>query len=511
MIHQDVTLPKRSGDQERRRSATEREELDERRRALVGSYRFTMIAWPSYFLLDLYVVYVIAPPKATVAWFAAWRILGFAALLAGYLTLLAKRERIKRLGLLELWEFVSMAALIAVMALRYGGLNSRYVHGISLVVLVQAGTMASRWQRGLRHSLATALTYPLVMSAAAPFDPDIARAWRDIGSVALFAFDYIFVLSTAILGSIAGHMVWAAHRQVFQARKLGRYRLKMRIGEGGMGEVWMAFDEALNRDVAVKILTARAGDTLALKRFEREARATTQLHDPHTIRVFDYGASDDGLHYLAMELLSGANLAFLVGSFGAMPPARVIHFARQACSSLSEAHQAGIVHRDIKPENLFVTRIGDEYDFMKVLDFGVVKITNAQQELTLTNTGAMIGTPLYMPPEVFVGGDVGPRSDIYSLGAVMYFLLTGVPPFAPDHPRGLLYAHTREEPVPPSQRGRQPAPPELEALILRCLAKEPAARFASAAELDAALVACPVRPWTNADALPLWRALLPAG
>jgi len=510
-INEQPTQRPRRAQHHRASSVADREDVEEQRRALLNSFRFTLIAWPSYFLLDLYVVYVISPPRATVVWFVIWRLLGIASLLAGYLLVPSGDSTRLRLTALEAWEFGSMSALIAVMALRYGGLDSGYVHGISLVVLVQAGTMASHWTRGFRHSLATALAYPAVMGLAAPFEPEIAHAWRDPTTVALFAFDYLFVLSTAILGSIAGHLVWAAHRQVFQARKLGRYRLKARIGEGGMGQVWMAFDERQNRDVAVKILMAARGDTMALKRFEREALIATRLRDPHTIRVFDFGASNDGVHYLAMELLTGANLAFLVHAFGPMPPARVVHFARQACSSLREAHQSGIVHRDIKPENLFVTRVGDEYDFLKVLDFGLVKLISARTDLTLTNTGGLIGTPLYMPPEVFVGGQVDVRSDIYSLGAALYFLVTGRPPFASDYPGGLMLAHTRAEPPPPSQVAKQPLPKELELLILRCLAKDAAARYASIAELDEALAACHVSEWTNADALPLWRALLPQG
>jgi len=174
-----------------------------------------------------------------------------------------------------------------------------------------------------------------------------------------------------MMGTIASHVVWSARRQVYEARKLGRYRLKVRIGAGGMGEVWMAWDDSRREDIALKVLAASASEQAgAVARFEREARIAASLRSPHTVRVLDYGASDDGVRYLAMELLDGANLADLVASKGPMPPARAVHFVRQACHSLAEAHASGIVHRDVKPENLFVTTRDGARDVLKVVDFG---------------------------------------------------------------------------------------------------------------------------------------------
>jgi serine/threonine-protein kinase len=302
----------------------------------------------------------------------------------------------------------------------------------------------------------------------------------------LFAQDYLFVLTTALLGAAASHLVWAARKQVFEARKLGRYRLKMRIGVGGSGEVWLATDDQQKRDVAVKILDREAAQRPGARaRFEREARAAMRLHDPHTIRVFDYGASDDGVCFIAMELLDGADLATLVKLHGPMPPDRVVHFARQACASLAEAHESGILHRDVKPENLFATRRGDEVDVLTLLDFGLAKVARPEDDATLTQGGFMGGTPLYMAPEVCTGAEADARSDLYSLGGVLYFLATGRPPFLGESVAAVMNKHIHELPRPPSEVA--PVPAELEKVIMRCLAKRPDDRFASARALDAAL------------------------
>jgi serine/threonine-protein kinase len=216
---------------------------------------------------------------------------------------------------------------------------------------------------------------------------------------------------------------------------------------------------------------------------------TSSLHDPHTIRVFDYGASDDGVAYIAMELLHGEDLGSLVAREGPLDPARCARLGRQVCASLAEAHARGIVHRDVKPENLFVTRAADGTELLKVLDFGIAKVSDASLDATLTQGGWVGGTPAYMAPEVCEGGVADPRSDLYSLGAVLYFMLTGAPPFADASPSGVMVAHVRQEVVPPSRRAPHPVPPPLEAAILRCLAKRPQDRHADARELDESLAA----------------------
>jgi serine/threonine-protein kinase len=256
-----------------------------------------------------------------------------------------------------------------------------------------------------------------------------------------------------------------------------------------MSEVWLAWDEGLKRDVALKILDRNAsGNSVAIARFEREAMAASSLQSPHTIRVFDFGASDDGVWFIAMEHLEGVDLMSLVEDIGPMPPERAVRLARQACAALSEAHDAGVVHRDIKPGNLFVCRLGDDPDFLKVLDFGIASIDGATADagasVDVTRTGWVHGTPAYMSPEVCSGGRADARSDIYSLGAVLYFLVTGRPPFAAQSASAVMLAHVNETPEAPS--AHIPLPAQLDRVILRCLAKDPAARYASArALLDA--------------------------
>ena len=194
-----------------------------------------------------------------------------------------------------------------------------------------------------------------------------------------------------------------------------------------------------------------SSDARAIARFEREALAASGLQSPHTIRVFDFGASDDGVWFMAMEHLEGVDLASLVDEVGPLPPARVVRFARQACAALAEAHDAGIVHRDVKPDNLFVCRMGDEPDFLKVLDFGIARIEGADEDVNVTRAGWVHGTPAYMSPEVCNGARAAARSDVYSLGAVMYYLLTGTPPFTAATAAAVMVAHVNDAPDLPSR------------------------------------------------------------
>ena len=247
-----------------------------------------------------------------------------------------------------------------------------------------------------------------------------------------------------------------------------------------------------------------SGQATAIARFEREAMAASGLQSPHTIRVFDFGASDDGVWFMAMERLEGVDLATLVDEVGALPPGRAMRFARQACLALAEAHDAGIVHRDVKPDNLFVCRMGDEADFLKVLDFGIAKIEGAEEDATVTRAGWVHGTPAYMSPEVCNGQRADARSDVYSLGAVLYFLLTGTPPFTAPTAAAVMVAHVNDAPDRPSSR--VPVPSDVERVVLRALEKEPEARFQSAREMDAALAACgDAAGWTRENAAAFWK------
>jgi serine/threonine-protein kinase len=280
---------------------------------------------------------------------------------------------------------------------------------------------------------------------------------------------------------------------VFETRLLGRYRLRRRIGGGGMGEVWAAFHPGLRRDVALKILTGtRAHDEIAISRFEREVRATAELSHPNIVRVFDYGVTEDGLRYYAMELLDGEDLRSLIRRNGALAPEGAIRLIAQAARALAEAHRRGIVHRDIKPANLFVTSPSSGEMFVKILDFGIAKLLGESVDETLTQTGAFVGTPAYTSPEVAAGGEADPRSDIYSLGAVFYYLLTAQPPFPGSDVRNLLRAQIEQMPVAPSAVCHTPIPADIDNLVMKCLNKDPALRFPSAVELADALARLPL-------------------
>jgi eukaryotic-like serine/threonine-protein kinase len=287
-------------------------------------------------------------------------------------------------------------------------------------------------------------------------------------------------------------------QQVSRARELGSYRLGELLGRGGMGEVYLATHRMLARPAAIKLISpeALAGQDrtkaqLATARFRREADAAARLKSPHTVQLYDFGVTEDGRLYLVMELLEGADLDTIVRRDGPMAAERVIHILRQVCESLDEAHEAGLVHRDIKPANIHVGRVGREPDFVKVLDFGLVKPIergNGDDSLA-TMAGMTLGTPAYMAPEMIQSETIDGRADLYSLGCVAYFLLTGQLVFQGDTAIQTMFMHIQQPPVPPSQRTDNPIPPALEEIILACLAKQPSDRPQSAADLAADLTA----------------------
>ena len=292
-----------------------------------------------------------------------------------------------------------------------------------------------------------------------------------------------------------------------EARTLGQYTLEEKIGSGGMGSVYRARHAHLRRPTAVKLMDPDRVNTMGLARFEREAQATGLLTHPNTIIVYDYGATAEGLFYYAMEYLEGINLSQLVDRFGAQPEARVVSIMSQACGSLAEAHDAGLIHRDIKPANLFLTCRGGIFDFVKVLDFGLVKSTSEAADAAMTAPDAMPGTPSYLSPEAIARvGPIDHRADLYALGAVGYFLLTGTPVFDGRGAGELLRKHAKAEPDSPSQRLGRLVTPALEAILLRCLAKRPEARPTGARELREALAACEgLGLWTQVEAEAWWR------
>jgi serine/threonine-protein kinase len=321
---------------------------------------------------------------------------------------------------------------------------------------------------------------------------------RPIDSVTGFAIYYLTSnYLCATFAFVIARIVYRFNLRLKQLRDIGSYELIEPIGEGGMGEVWRATHKLLARPAAIKLIrpdvlgASQRTRAAILQRFKREARDTAALGSTHTINVYDFGVTEEGDFYYVMELLEGISLDRYVKTFGPMEPARVVYLLRQVCHSLGEAHARGLVHRDIKPANIFMCRLGPDDDFVKVLDFGLVKHSEPAKTVTqLTLEGVTAGTPAYMPPEIALGRPgVDGRADLYALGCVAYFLLTGQPVFAGDSPMAIALAHVHETPLPPSVRSEFEIPDGMDALILDCLAKDPAKRPPSAAVLDERLAA----------------------
>ena len=322
-------------------------------------------------------------------------------------------------------------------------------------------------------------------------------------------------LLLVVAAGVISHVVTQLGRQVTKAREMGSYRLGDLLGSGGMGEVYRATHTMLARPAAIKLIRPEAlgggnGEAaqLAIRRFAREAEAAANLRSPHTVEVYDFGVTADQTLYFVMEMLEGMDLETLVRQHGPLPAGRVIHIMQQVCESLGEAHARGLVHRDIKPANIHIGRIGLRHDFVKVLDFGLVKEVKrpSEEDTLITAKGIALGTPSYMAPELALGEAVDGRADIYALGCVGYYLLTGRLVFEADNAMRVMVKHVEEKPVPPSTRTDRPIPPSLDNAILACLAKEPAARTPSAAALDEALAGAKadVEPWTEAKAAEWW-------
>lgn len=312
---------------------------------------------------------------------------------------------------------------------------------------------------------------------------------------------------------VISHVVARLGHQVTKEREMGSYRLGKLLGRGGMGEVYLATHRMLARPAAIKLLrpemlTAGDGKTaqLAITRFKREAEAAARLRSPHTVELYDFGVTEDRTLYFVMELLDGMDLETLVQQYGPLHPARVIHILRQICESLEEAHASGMIHRDIKPANIHLGRLGLEYDFTKVLDFGLVKsVAGGTSEHSLaTAAGLTPGTPAYMAPEMGDEDKVDGRADLYSLGCVGYYLLTGALVFEAASALQMYARHLQDVPAPPSTRSKVPLPPGLDQVILACLAKKPEDRPRTAAELARSLAAIKVEPWTQEQARQWW-------
>ena len=357
----------------------------------------------------------------------------------------------------------------------------------------------------LALALAAATTWPVaywINSARFGF---ITESWRQTS---------IWPTMNYLLAGVAylvGRLTYGTVREVQDARNLGSYTLMSQIGEGGMGEVWRASHKLLARPAAIKLVKLDASrQELFAQRFHREANAIAALKSPHTVYLYDFGATQDGRLYYVMELLDGISLQTLVDTFGPQPAPRVVAILKQICRSLEEAHQEKIIHRDLKPSNVMICQVAQARDFVKVLDFGLAKPFGAGAASNLTVQGVTLGTPEYMAPEVGRGSrSVDARADLYALGCIAYVLLTGALVFNDPNPVSVALKHMRTPPVPPSRRTDRPIPPDLERVILACLEKDPDARPRSARGVERLLAACGVPQWNEEDADAWWQLYLP--
>ena len=387
---------------------------------------------------------------------------------------------------------------------------------VGVWTLLYTVVIPTRPRRAVIAALASVSSVPvvigfMVLTARTTFSPDATS----------FFFWIVFpYLLTTIMAYVGARVVYSLGAAVTAAREMGSYRLVERLGEGGMGEVWRAQHRLLARPAAIKLIRgAGSGDKAPsvemIRRFEQEAQVTARLSSPHTVHLFDFGIADDGSFYYVMELLNGLDLETLVRKHGPLPPERVIYLLRQVCHSLAEAAAFGLVHRDIKPANLFACRYGGEWDFVKVLDFGIAKPADHLMEtgaIALTADHALRGTPGYIAPEQVLNGPaVDSRADIYATGCVAYFLLTGQLVFAGDTPMAVVVHHAHTPPVPPSERSELPIPPALDSLVMACLAKKPADRPQSARELSHRLAdVSGLNAWTEERARDWWESHEPA-
>lgn len=328
---------------------------------------------------------------------------------------------------------------------------------------------------------------------------DPVERWGTV--VAVAGWGLIF----AGIGTILTKVLFRLRLRVRKAMRLGQYRLEQKLGEGGMGVVYRASHALLRRPTAIKLLPKHKVGERGIRRFEREVRNTSRLSHPNTVAIYDYGRTPDGIFYYAMELLEGPNLAQAVDMSGPMPAARVVHILSQCAGALAEAHDMGLVHRDVKPENIVLCRRGGVPDVVKVLDFGLVKDLAQEDEVKLSRTDALTGTPLFIAPEAITAPDgLDGRADLYALGAVAWFLLVGQPPFEGASAIEVCAKHMEVAPEPPSSQV-EGVPADLEAIVLKLMEKKPEDRFQHASELEDALRACAdAGAWTRADAEAWW-------
>lgn len=446
----------------------------------------------------------------------------FASSSIGLLWLLASRPTCSRafLGAIDAVCVITGCGFLAIMTLADVFQVQQAMSAITVTIMARAILVPSRPSR---TTVISALAFvPIIAmcvlhhypSAMVPpiggktFSPEFQKTHLILNTV-------LWSVLGITLTTVTSRVTYGLRQQVAEVSELGQYILEEKIGGGGMGEVWRARHRLLIRPAAVKIirrdvLTAMGGDPgLLMRRFEREARATAALKSPHTVQLYDFGTTEDGTLYYVMELLDGFDLDTLIKRSGPLPAERAVHILRQVCRSLADAHGNGLVHRDIKPANVIVSRIGSTFDFAKVLDFGLVKLESPhridEDALKLTAAGSTSGTPGFMAPEVVLGAaDTDHRVDIYSLGCVAYWLLTGKLVFEGETPMQVMIDHARTPPPRPSTRVELSIPPALEDLVMECLQKDPALRPASAELLRMRLEDIPLSSAWNGERAEKW-------
>jgi serine/threonine-protein kinase len=435
-----------------------------------------------------------------------------------------------------LFHLAACAVLLLMwVATRQPGLSAETLHfadGAGTVATFglyacMAGSMPAAWKPEMLYLLIV-ITVLLYRAAIVP-SPPLRTAWISALSAApapilaavayarsepaeisrgqAVAYAFLWASLAVCLSILLSFVTFRLRKSIARARKLGQYTLGEKLGEGGMGIVYRAEHEMLRRPTAIKLLPpGRAGED-SLRRFEREVQQTARLTNPHTVSVYDYGRTPDGLFYYVMEYLDGIDLEDLVRESGPLHAGRAVRILRQVCAALAEAHGIGLIHRDIKPANIFLCERGGIPDIAKVLDFGLVREITGSADPRLTAENVVHGTPQYLAPEAIRNADsIDARSDLYALGAVAYFLLTGTPVFSGRGSLEVIHHHLQTPPEPPSKRSGRPIPPKLEAVVLSCLAKNPDERPESARALAQALHDCDDVPaWDELDARRYWQ------
>ncbi|MCA9606326.1 MAG: serine/threonine protein kinase [Myxococcales bacterium] len=461
--------------------------------------RLALIAWPAFALVDVAVAYALG---GRIWVYLLTRALGMFAL-AGAALLLRTDASPKTVWSIDTTVTALLTAMVSVQAHEVDGIASPLAMGVMLILLGHAALLGDSWRRALWPIGLAAASYPVTVLSLGALTHTLAPQLADGAIASRFALDVAFLLGAATLALLGGHTVWQLRRQVFRTRALGRWRLVEKIGEGGMGEVWRAHHHALGREVAIKILShEKRACPDAIARFEREASMMSKLTHAHAVSVFDYGVTEDGLFYYAMELLDGEDLSDALSRMGRLDPARAVEWMKQAAEGVAAAHRAGIVHRDLKPENLFVVRRDDSTTQIKVLDFGLARLTRDSSP-QLTRDGWVVGTPATIAPELVRGEPADARSDVYALGVVLYQMLAGVRPFEGEAAT-VMRAKVKLDPVKPSLHTGTFIPPHLEAVVMRCLSRDPDERYADAGELVDALARCPLRGASVEEEISTW-------